>query len=324
MKPVLDYFSKIGIVVQQPEGPVPGALTKLIGRYRRYLVGERGILETTATRYIAELAPLLEARACGSECTLQNLKNLTESDIIAFAVSICPTLNRSGAAMFVTALRAFLTFLHLEGIIDRSMTASVPTVPGRRLTGLPKGIETDVLERLLDSCDRDTKLGSRRYAILLMLSRLGLRAGEVASLSLDDINWRSGEIVIVRGKSKRIETLPLPEDVGKALADYISRWRPTTAVDRTVFVRNQAPHGAMTSAAVTQLVAHAAKRCGFERISAHRLRHTAATQMLRNGASLQEIGQILRHKQMITTTIYAKVDRERLRTIARVWPGEVA
>ncbi len=181
-------------------------------------------------------------------------------------------------------LPSAIIFLHLDGIIDRSMTASVSTVPGRRLTGLPKGIEPDVPEQFPGSCDRETKLGSRRYAILLMLSRLGLRAGEAAALRLEDINRRSGEIVIARARSNRIETLPLPEDAGRALADYISRWRPANAVGRTAFVQKQAPHGALTSAAVPQLVACAAERCGLEGISAHRLRHSAATRMLRNVA----------------------------------------
>jgi site-specific recombinase XerD len=185
-------------------------------------------------------------------------------------------------------------------------------------------VDPSVLEQLFASCDLNTRSGSRTFAVLTVLVRLGLRAGELANLKLDDINWRSSELRIVRSKSNRTESLPLPADVGAALADYLELWRPVTAVGRTVFVRILAPHGALTSGGITQIVAEAAKRCGLKPIYAHRLRHTAATQMLRNGASLPEVGQVLRHRQMLTTAIYAKVDREALRSIARAWPGDVA
>ena len=266
----------------------------------------------------------MEAYVSVSRDSAENFKGLGEADVIAFVAANCPGMGGGRASLFVTALRSLLTFLHLTGHIDRSMAASVPSVPGRRLTGVPKGVEPNVLEQLLASCDRNTRIGSRCFAVLTMLSRLGLRAGEVANLQLDDINWRSGVIVIVRAKGNRTEALPLPADVGEALADYISRWRPANAVGRTAFVRVQAPHGTLTRGAVTQIVAHAAERCGFESFYAHRLRHTAATRMLRNGASLSEVGQVLRHRQMITTTIYAKADRKALRSIARAWPEDLA
>jgi integrase len=191
------------------------------------------------------------------------------------------------------------------------MSGAVPTVPGRRLTGLPKSVTPAVLEQLFAACDRESRSGARAFAVLTMLVRLGLRAGEVARLRLDDINWRAGEIMIVRGKGNRSEALPLPADVGAALADYLHRWRPTFTDKRAVFIESRAPYGAMTGNSITH-------------IYAHRLRHTAATQMLRNGASLPEVGQVLRHRQTITKTIYAKVDRQALRTIAPTWPGDVA
>jgi site-specific recombinase XerD len=168
-----------------------------------------------------------------------------------------------------------------------------------------------------------TRNGRRDIAILTMLVRLGMRAGEVAALGLDDIDWRAGEIV-VRGKGKCTERLPLPTDVGEAVAAYLHHSRPTSAQGRTVFVRIKAPHRALSSQGVSQVVAAAARRAGLGRVHAHRLRHTAATQMLRTGASLPEIGQLLRHRRALTTAIYAKVDREALRTIARPWPGDAA
>lgn len=324
MKPLLDYLCGRGIALREHDRRSSGNLGEILDGFRRYLAEERGVTGPVVGQYVSQVRPFLETHVSASKDLAVALKGLTEGDVIAFVVANCPRMTKAAAALFVTALRSLLRFLYLTEYIDRPMAASVPSVPGRRLTGLPKGIEPNVLDQLLASCDRNTKLGSRCFAVLTMLSRLGLRAGEVANLSLDDINWRSGEIVIARAKGNRTEALPLPADVGEALADYVTHWRPSNAVGRSAFVRVQAPHGALTPSAVTQIVAHAAERCGFERIHAHRLRHTAATSMLRNGASLSEVGQVLRHRQMLTTTIYAKVDREALRSIARIWPGDVA
>jgi site-specific recombinase XerD len=174
---------------------------------------------------------------------------------------------------------------------------------------------------LLTSCDRSTSTGLRDFAILLLLVRLGLRAGEVAALSLDDLNWRQGELT-VRGKGHRVDRLPLPGDVGQAIVDYLRRARPRTAQGRTVFVWVQAPHRALSSNAVTTVVANAGRRAGLGLIGAHRLRHTAATAMLQAGGSLTEIGQVLRHRRVLTTAVYAKVDQQALRLVARPWPGD--
>jgi integrase/recombinase XerD len=158
---------------------------------------------------------------------------------------------------------------------------------------------------------------------VLLLSRLGLRAGEVARLGLDDIDWRHGEIAIT-GKGSRAERLPLPADVGTAIAAYLRRGRPATAEGRSVFVRVHAPHRPLTTGGVTMVVFDAAQRAGLGRMHAHRLRHTAATAMLRAGSPLPEVGQVLRHRSALTTAIYAKVDREALAVLARRWPVELA
>jgi site-specific recombinase XerD len=302
MQPILAFLRGLGVVplppLPTPSGPVEAALE----RYRRYLTVERGFLP---------------------DGLALDLEHLTATDVISFVIKRCPQQGRSAAKLTVTALRSLLGFLHVDGVIVQSLAAAVPSVACRRLTGLPKGLDHDQVRRLLASCDSHTPNGRRDVAVLTMLVRLGLRAGEVAKLALDDIDWRAGEIV-VHGKANCSERLPLPADVGEAVAAYLHHDRPANAHGRTVFVRIKAPSRSLSSVGVTQIVAAAARRAGLGRIHAHRLRHTAATQMLRAGASLPEIGQILRHRRALTTAIYAKVDRDRLRTIARPWPGEVA
>lgn len=224
--------------------------------------------------------------------------------------------------MTVTALRSLLGFLHVDGLIPRRLTAAVPSVAGWRLAGLPKALTPTEIEALFASCDRRTSKGCRDFAVLTMLVRLGLRAGELAALRLDDIQWRAGTIVI-RGKGHQVEPLPWPADVGQAVVTYLRRGRSTTAADRTVFISVTAPHRALSAGAVSEIVAAAARRASLGVIHAHRLRHTVATMLLRAGAPLPEIGQLLRHRRLLTTAIYAKVDRAALRKIARPWPGGV-
>jgi integrase/recombinase XerD len=225
--------------------------------------------------------------------------------------------------MRATPLRSFLQFLHLEGAITTSLVAAVPSVAGWRLASLPKPVEAADVQRLLASCDRRTAAGARDFAILTMLARLGLRTGEVAALRLDDLDWRLGEITI-HGKGPRIDRLPVPTDVGAAIAAYLRRGRPSSTQDRAVFLRVMAPHRALGPTGVTHVVAAAAQRVGLGPIHAHRLRHFVAAQTLRAGGSLSEIKQLLRHRLMRTTAIYAKVDRDALRSIARPWPGGTA
>ena len=216
------------------------------------------------------------------------------------------------------ALRSLLGFLYLEGMIDRPLAGAVPSVASWRLSGLPKGLSPAEVAGLLESCDRASVVGRRDLAMLMLLARLGLRAGEVARLELDDIDWRAGEIV-VRGKGDRCERLPLPADVGGTITAYLRDGRPKTAQGRAVFVRVRGPQRALTGDGVSAVVAAGARRLGV--IYAHRLRHTVAIDLLRAGSSLVEVGQVLRHRSMLTTAIYAKVDVEALRTIARSWPG---
>jgi site-specific recombinase XerD len=318
LRPILDYLHRLKLAppLEAPVGEGPASV--ILDRYRRFLTMERSLVATTVERYIDRLRPFLDSRNSADALELGNLR---PADIISFVVARCPRENSSTAKLTVTALRSFLGFLHLEGITERSLVCAVPSVARHRLVGLPKGLEPDQVQRLLASCHANTPVGCRDLAILTLLVRLGLRRGEVAKLMLDDIEWRAGTIV-VRGKGNCIERIPLPQDVGLRLAEYLEQARPVNSLGRAVFVRCVAPHHHLTPSRVSTIVADAARRADLGRVHAHRLRHTAATQLLRTGASLPEIGQLLRHVRTETTAIYAKVDRNCLRTIARPWPGD--
>lgn len=320
LRPLLEYLRDRGAApLPAAEAPTsPGAV--LLERYRHYLAIERGLAPSTVRGYLDALRPFVAGRM-GAEGLA--LAPLTSKDISAFVVAACPGRAQGSAKLVVTALRSLLSFLHLDGVTARSLVAAVPKVASWRLAGLPRALDPLQVRRLLGSCDRRTTTGRRDFALLTLLARMGLRAGEGAALALDDIDWRSGELV-VRGKGNRSERLPLPADVGEALADYLRRGRPRTGVGRAVFVRIKAPHRALSSSGVSGVVAAAGRRAGLGVLSAHRLRHTAATAMLRAGAPLAEIGQVLRHHRALSTAIYAKVDRGALRLLARPWPGDAA
>jgi integrase/recombinase XerD len=322
MRPMLTYLRDEGVVSVPPVSAASGPVDATLEHYRQYLAQERGLQATTARLYIHLVRPFVSGRVSPDGLTL-NWASLRAADVIGFVVACTPQQSRGAAKLTVTALRSLLGFLHVDGRIAGPLTSAVPSVAGWRLAGLPKGLMPGDVQALFASCDRRGRTGRRDFAILTMLVRLGLRAGEVAALRLDDIDWRTGTIV-VRGKGHQVEPLPLPKDVGDAVVGYLRRGRPLTAMDRTLFVRVKAPHRALTAPGVSAIVATAARRAGLGRIHAHRLRHTAAIQLVRAGASLPEIGQLLRHRRAQTTAIYAKVDRAALRTIARPWPGGVA
>jgi site-specific recombinase XerD len=244
---------------------------------------------------------------------------LAAGDVTAFLTAESRRLAPKTAQRLATALRSLLRFWHVEGLISGPLDRAVPKVANRR-PALPRGLEPAQVQAMLASCDRQAAAGRRDLAMLVLLARMGLRAGEVAGLGLDDISWRRGEITI-RGKGNRRDRLPLPADAGEAIAGWLQHGRPSTALDRSVFTRIKAPHQGLTSGGVTQAVAAAARRAGLGTIYAHRLRHSAATAMLAEGGSLAEIGQVLRHRRPHTTTAYTKVNVEALRALARPWPG---
>lgn len=317
LRPMLDFLAPLGVL------PVSAVVVldpveKLLGCYREYLIGERGLTSGTARGYVDFVRPFVVTRLRGE---VLDFAGLVAGDVTGFILSACPGRAVGSAKLVVCAVRSLLRWLHVSGQVPVSLAGAVPSVAGWRLSSLPKGLEPGELRRLLGSCDRRTRTGRRDYAIMLMLSRLGLRAGEVARLGLDDIDWRRGEIAI-SGKGDRAERLPLPADVGAAITAYLRRGRPDTAQGRSVFVRVHAPHRALTTGGVTEVVFDAAQRAGLPKMHAHRLRHTAATAMLAAGSPLPEVGQVLRHRSMLSTAIYAKVDRNALGVLARPWPVE--
>jgi len=316
LEPLLGYLRRVGAAPAASASLLDGPVERLLERYSQYLRVERGLTAGTAGGYVAAVRPFLRGRLSASGL---DLERLSMAEVTAFVVARCPGQARGPARLTVTALRSLLGFLHVEGMLATPLAAAVPAAASWRLSGLPRPLEPGQVRSLLGSCDRRTGIGLRDYAILSLLARLALRAGEVAALSLDDLDWRSGELV-VRGKGGWVDRMPLPADVGEALAGYLRGGRPAAAGCRRVFLRALAPHRGLTSTAVSQVVAGAASRAGLTPVYAHRLRHAAACELLRAGAPLSEIGQLLRHRRAATTAIYAKVDREALRTIARRWP----
>jgi integrase/recombinase XerD len=317
LAPLLGFLRRRGVVPAEATPGPAGPVEALLGRYARWLAAERGLAETTIRRNVELVRPFVAGWERAGRVALEHLR---AADVTAFVVAHCHDARGGTAPRMVTALRSLLRFLHVEGLIDQPLASVVPAVAGWKLTGLPTALQADQVAALLASCDQATVVGRRDLAILTVLVRLGLRAAEVAALRLDDIDWRGGELTI-HGKGNRHDRLPLPADVGQAIVAWLTAGRPSiTAAGREVFLRVRAPHEALTRGAATQVVARAGKRAGLGTIYAHRLRHTAATGMLRAGGSLPEIGQVLRHRHALTTAIYAKVDLDGLRPLARPWP----
>jgi site-specific recombinase XerD len=319
---ILRYRRNLGSIPTLPQNLDRTALGDLMRDYERFLSSERGLAPATLINYLPFVRRFLIERFGNDAWRLDELHPI---DIHRFIRRHVLTGSRGRAKLLVTALRSFLHFLHQRGAIGTDLAVAVPGVANWRLSHLPKSLSPDQVERLLTRCDRSTLAGQRDYAILLLLARLGLRGGEVVAMTLDDLDWECGEIV-VRGKGQRLTRLPLPADVGAALVDYLRYVRPSCST-RRVFVRLSAPlRGLVGPAAICDVVRRALKRAGLdpEFKGAHLLRHSLATNLLRQGASLVEIGQLLRHSQPTTTQIYAKVDIAALRAIALPWPGAVS
>src|ERR671919_3120464 len=315
MAPMLDYLRGVGAV---PEPALVAPVTEaeqLEEDYRVYLVQERGSAAGTIAGYLHVARLFCAARAVDGEL---HLDRLHAAEVTEFVLAECASRPVGSAKYIVCGLRSLLRYLYVAGHIDTQFDAAVPTAAGWRAAGLPVAFDRAQVCRLLASCDRRSTFGRRGYAVLVLLARLGLRAGEVAALELADIDWRAGEIV-VRGKGRRAERLPLPADVGEALAGWLRRGGARCG-GAPVFTHVRAPHRPLNNGGVSNIVRAACVRAGLPAVHAHRLRHTAATEMLRAGASLPEVGQVLRHASVLSTAIYAKVDCDRLGDLALPWP----
>jgi site-specific recombinase XerD len=318
LKPLLSYLRRIGAVPEpvalQPEGLV----ARVLEEFATFLVSERGLAVRTIVAYRRLAEVFLDRCLSGAEDDA-GMSRLGAEDVNAFLLAECARRSVGSARQVATALRALLRFLHLRGYIDAPLGDCVPQAAAWRDTGRSKAVDPGQVRRLLKSRDRRTASGRRDFAILTLLARMGLRANEVATLALDDISWHSG-LITVSGKGGRQDRLPLPTDVGKAIADYCQRGRARSR-HRSLFLQVRAPYGPLTSDQISQVVVRACRRAGLPRIGAHRLRHTAATEMRRAGAPLFEVGRVLRHRRMVSTALYAKDDLTALAAIARPWPG---
>jgi integrase/recombinase XerD len=317
VKPLLGHLGQMRLMPPSaPSMPTDSAEVRLLERYRRYLLDERGLVESTVHDYHRRARLFLSEHSGGSGL---HLEDLTAAEVRQFVLRECHRRSVGSAQCLTKALRSLLRFLFVDGWTTAELASTVPSVASWRLSGLPRALAPDVVVRLLGGCNRATPTGRRDYAVLVLLARLGLRAGEVAALELGDFDWRRGE-VLINGKGRRQEVLPLPVDVGEAVSDYLEHGRAHGGC-RRVFLRARAPVGGVTVSVIEGIVRLACERVGLLTVGPHRLRHTAATEMLRGGATLSEIGQVLRHRSLATTAIYAKVDRAALRNLAQPWPG---
>ncbi len=312
--PMLGFLRGLGVVPDAAPVVPETAADELIEVFSSYLASERGLAPGTVVGYVSVARLFLGARSGDTD-----MAGLTAVEVTQFVLSEITDRSVGSAQSVACGLRAFLRFAFVTGRIGTKLDVAVPRIASWRLSRVPRSISPTDVAALLGSCDRRSSFGRRDYAAMVLMVRLGLRAGEVAALELSDIDWRAGEIV-VRGKGNRVERLPLPVDVGDALAGWIRRGRPRCET-RRVFTRVRAPHRGLSVGGVGAIVKSAALRANLSGVNAHRLRHTAATQMLSSGAALTEIGQVLRHTSMLTTAIYAKVDDQALRPLALSWPG---
>jgi len=315
LRSMLSYLRLVGVMVPK-ELPVLSPVEVLVGEYREWLVADRGLAAMTVLRYETLARRFLSSRV--SPTDELGVAGLDGAVVSRFLLGECNRVCLASAKGKVAELRSLLRFLHLRGFTARSLAESVPGVAGWRETTVPPTMPQSDIERLLANCDRVTVDGARDHAILTLLARLGLRSIEIARLQLEDLDWRAGDL-LVRGKARRDDRLPMPDDVGEALAGYLAlRGRHES---RSVFLTLRAPTRPIHADLVGDVVQRHCRQAGVPHVGPHRLRHTLATRMLARGASLADISHVLRHSDLATTAVYAKVDLGRLRQVARPWPG---
>jgi integrase/recombinase XerD len=295
-------------------GMVPAAVVEVVTAFREYTIEVRCLSFWTAqTRGDIARRFLVENAPGGAE----DLAALSVEQVHSFFRNEAQRLTTTSMGPVLDSMRSFLRFLFAAELHDHDLSGCLPAITTQRHPKLPRHVAPEVVQALLGSCDRTSTTGARDYAVLLLLSRLALRANEVARLELDDLHWRSAELT-VHSKAGRLDQLPLPTDVGTALADYVQQ-RPEAA-DRAVFRSALPPFGPMSRNAIVFVPRTASTRAGLPIVGAHQLRHTTATALLRAGASLGDVGQVLRHDRDQTTALYAAVDARSLEPLARPWP----
>lgn len=315
----IDFLIQLGVIYLIPERDEATPIQHAIDKFATYLHQARALSNKTLIKYCPVIEHfLLEHFGYGAvDCA-----TLDAGNVIEFVKQQAMHLSPSGAKTMTTALRSFFRYLRYCGEIQLDLASAVPTVPNWSMTGIPRAITPDHLHAVFAHCPRDTPIGLRDYAILLLLARLGLRSSEIVSLTLDSIDWELSSIAVA-GKGNQVATLPLPSEVGEAIADYLHHGRPTTD-SRTLFLRTLAPiRGLGAQETVATIVGAAIKRASIKtrHRGAHQFRHALAADMLRHGATLSEIGSVLRHRHAKTTGIYAKVDFAALRPLSLPWPG---
>lgn len=311
---LLDVLDGLGVLVAQEPAWAASPTDVLLASFGRYLLTERGLVAGTVRGYVRHACRFVDGLSPS-----RGLARLTAGDVTAAVLGESAAVSVSAAQFFVAGLRSFLRFCFLDGLVEVDLSQAALSATGRRRSSLPGGISKADARALLDCCDRRSALGRRDYAVIIMLLRLGLRASETAGLGLDDIDWRAGELV-VRGKGAREDRLPLPTDVGEAIAAYCQRGRPTSD-RREVFLQARAPFRPIAPGTVSSTVRRACRRAGIAEVGAHRLRHTAACDMVQARVPLVQIGQVLRHQSLQSTAIYARVDLNQLRLLAAPWPA---
>jgi integrase/recombinase XerD len=323
LRQFFDFLLREGVIpAERIPSHQPPPVEQIAQEFERYLLDERALAPTTAVHYGSFVRGFLANRFCRGPI---KLSQLCAGDVVRFVQRQARRLHLKQAKLLTTALRSFLHYLRYRGEILHDLSGAVPAVANWSMTSIPRAIPPDLVRRLLASINRHTALGRRDYAILLLLARLGLRGGEVARIELEDIDWNAGSIS-VRRKGGQHSTLPLPADVGAAIAAYLRQGRPRNSTSRRVFLRCRAPfRGFQGPVAIASLVRHNLARAGIQAPTqgAHQFRHGLATDMLRHGASLSEIGEVLGHRSPETTRIYTKVDLNALRPLALPWPGGV-
>ena len=311
---LLEVLEVLGALEHEERARALSPTEMLLYSFERYLLIERALASGTVRGYVDHARRFLDGLPPGT-----TLGEVTAPDVTTALRREAAAVSVAAAQNFRAGLRAFLRFCFTEGIAAADLSGAALAVTGRRRVSLPRGIEPAQARALLSSCDRRTALGRRDHAMLVVLLRLGLRAGEVARLRLDDLEWRAGELV-VRGKGARLDRLPMPVEVGDAITAYLQRGRPRSD-QREVFLAARAPFEPIATGTVGSTVRRACRRAGIAEVGPHRLRHTLACEMVRAEVPLIEIAQVLRHKSLQSSAIYARVDLDTLRGLAAPWPG---